>query len=56
MTHISRSRHFLTLNNEYLRNGTIYRHIYNGILIGLIHALNKGVIRMTFGDLSDLAK
>jgi len=28
---------------EYLRNGTIYRHSFNGILIGLTHALLNSV-------------
>jgi len=29
---------------EYLRNGTIYRHNFNGILIGLTHALLNRVV------------
>jgi len=29
---------------KYLRNGTIYRHSFNGILMGLTHALLNSVV------------
>jgi len=38
---------------EYLRNGTKYRHSFNGILIGLTHFLVNIIIS---NDLSVLAK